>query len=199
MRQFLSQRFAIVLTVLLSTMLILAPTAALTLTVEGNSYPDTVSVAGKTLKLVGAGLREKWVFDVYTMAAYSERGSCGAGAQIKKDEVKYLRLDMLRTVDAEKMASTLKEAFDNNTPANASQVLKDMVNTFTGYFKKACTKGTKLEFTYVPGKGTSLKQNGKSLGPNIKGKDFADVLWGCYFSKKTCCPDLKKQILSHCK
>ncbi len=199
MRRFLSRRSAIVLTAALSAMLILAPTAALTLTVEGNSYPDTVSVEGKTLKLVGAGLREKWFFDVYTMAAYSESGSCGAGPMVKKREVKYLRLDMLRTVDAEKMASTLKEAFDNNTPSNAAQELKDKVNTFTGYFKKACTKGTKLEFTYVPGKGTSLKQDGKKLGPNIAGKGFADILWGCYFSKKTCCKNLKKQILSHCK
>jgi Chalcone isomerase-like len=169
------------------------------LTVEGNSYSKSVTIEGNSLKLIGAGLREKWVFDVYTLAQYTTSGACGAKAQINKDEVKYIRIDMLRDVDAQKMATTLKEAFDNNTPASASAELKKQVNTFTGYFKKACTKGTKLEFLYIPGKGTSLKQNGKKLGPIVSGKAFADVLWGCYFSGKTCCPDLKKQILSNCK
>lgn len=178
--------------------LLFAPGFAEALNVEGNDYPDTVTVEGETLKLVGAGLREKWFFDVYTMGVYSKSGACGAAAQISGDEVKYLRIDMLRDVDAEKMASTLKEAFDNNTPASASAELKGKINNFLSYFKKACTKGTKLEFTYVPGKGTALKQNGAEMGPVIAGKDFADVLWSCYFSQKTCCPDLKRQILGGC-
>jgi hypothetical protein len=178
--------------------LIIAPALTWALTVEGNNYPDTVTVEGQSLKLVGAGLREKWFFNVYTLGAYSKSGTCGAGAQINNDEVKYIRIDMLRDVDAEKMASTLKEAFDNNTPQNASTALKNKVNTFVSYFKKECTKGTKLEFIYVPGRGTMLKQNGSEMGPVIEGKNFADVLWSCYFSPKTCCEDLKDQILKSC-
>ena len=42
------------------------PLAAQTQTVEGNRYPDTVEAGGRTLTLVGAGLRERWWFDVYT-------------------------------------------------------------------------------------------------------------------------------------
>jgi hypothetical protein len=175
------------------------PAGALAVKVAGNKYPAQVSVGGKQLKLVGAGLREKWFFDVYTMGVYSESGGCGAAAQINADEVKYLRIDMLRDVEAAKMASTLKEAFDNNTPAGAPAKLKQQVRKFLGYFKTECTAGTKLEFTYIPGTGTTLKQNGKRLGPPLDGKAFADVLWSCYFSTKTCCPDLKQQILSHCR
>lgn len=179
--------------------LMAVPTFAFALNVEGNEYAQTTTVEGKTLKLVGAGLREKWFFNVYTMGQYTESGACGAKAQYAKDEVRYFRIDMLRDVSAEKMASTLKEAFDNNLTADAPAELKKQVNTFTSYFKKECTKGTKLEFAYIPGTGTTLKQNGKNLGPAIPGKAFADLLWSCYFGNKTCCKDLKKQILGTCK
>jgi len=195
----IAKKLTPMLRVTVVALLISIPTLLLALTVEGNAYPKEVSIQGKQLKLVGAGLREKWFFDVYTMGAYTEGGACGAKAQIKGEEVKYLRIDMLRDVPAEKMAQALKEAFDKNTPKNAPNELKQQVNTFVSYFKKECTKGTKIEFVYAPGKGTVLKQNGQKLGPNIPGKPFSDVLWSCYFGGNTCCPKLKKQILSHCK
>ena len=81
------------------------PLVALAVTVEGNTYPKTVTIEGKTLKLVGAGLREKWVFDVYTMGAYTESGSCNTSTLITANEPKCLRINMLRDVSAEKIGA----------------------------------------------------------------------------------------------
>jgi hypothetical protein len=178
---------------------ILVPALALAITVEGTKYENTVNIEGKTLKLVGAGLREKWFFDVYTMGVYTESGSCNTSQLIKTDEVKYLRLDMHRDVSAEKMSSTIGESFEEHMPKNASAELKQQRKTFESYFKKECKEGNVLEFTYVPGKGTSLKQNGASMGPVLTGKAFQEVLWDIYFGKDTCCDDLKEQILETCK
>jgi hypothetical protein len=168
------------------SVLLVAPALALGVTVEGTRYPDTVTVEGHTLNLVGAGLREKWFFDVYTMGAYTPSGKCDTRAIIKDEEVKYLRLDMHRDVSAEKMSSTIGESFEQR-------------KTFEGYFKDECSEGTVLEFVYVPGTGTILKQNGKKLGPPIEGKAFQEVLWDIYFGKDTCCEDLLEQILETCK
>jgi len=179
-------------------LLVAAPAFAATVTVEGKDYPDTVTVEGKTLKRVGAGLREKWMFNVYTMGVYTESGSCDTSAIVGKDEVKYFRLDMLRNVSGEKMGSTIGGSFRDHMPAGASDALKQESETFQGYFKDECTKGSILEFTYVPGTGTLLKQNGKALGAPIPGADFMRVLWDIYFGGNTCCKDLKKQILSGC-
>ncbi len=186
-------------TTIIIAALVALPIAAPALTIEKNHYPDSVVQQGKQLNLVGAGLREKFFFDVYTLGLYLEQRTCDTKAIISKDQVKYFRIDMLRDVPADKMAEALKEAFDNNTPKAASAALKGKINKFVSYFQKECTEGTKLEFLYVPGSGTSLRQNGKELGPVIAGKDFADVLFSCYFSAKTCCSGLKKQILTHCK
>jgi hypothetical protein len=177
----------------------LVPMIALGVTVEGNSYPATVTIEGKTLKLIGAGLREKWWVDVYTMGVYTESGSCAASDMINRDEPKYLRLDMKRDVSAEKMSSTIGESFGDHMPKNASAELRQQRKTFESYFKAECTEGTRLEFFYQPGVGTSLKQNGKEMGPPLTGADFAKVLWDIYFGEESCCDDLKQQVLKTCK
>ncbi len=169
------------------------------LTVEGKNYPATISKQGKDLKLIGAGLREKWFFDVYAMGAYSESKACAVTDIVNKDEAKMLRLDLLRDVSAEKMATTIGESFEEHMPKNASPELKKQRKTFASYFKKECTEGTVLEFIYVPGQGTFLFQDGKEMGPVMKGKDFHVVLWDIYFGKETCCDDLKEDILKTCK
>ncbi|HOX42788.1 MAG TPA: chalcone isomerase family protein [Myxococcota bacterium] len=168
-------------------------------TVEGKTYQPTLSQEGKELKLLGAGLREKWFVDVYVMAAYSESGSCATADIVAKDEPKYLRMDLLRDVSAEKMADTIGGSFEEHMPANASEKLKAQRKTFEGYFKDECTEGTVLEFFYLPGTGTLMKQNGKQLGPVLDGFDFARVLWDIYFGKETCCEDMKIDILKHCR
>jgi hypothetical protein len=167
--------------------------------VEGNSYPATISKEGKTLHLVGAGLREKWFFNVYTLAAYSETKTCNPSALINTDEVKYLRMDMLRDVSAEKMADTIGESFGEHMPKNASAELKKQRKTFESYFKDECKEKTVLEFLYLPGTGVIMSQNKKKLGPPLAGKAFMQVLWDIYFGKDTCCDDLKEEILKSCK
>ncbi len=175
-----------------------ASLSAQTQTVEGNRYPNTVEAVGRTLTLVGAGLRERWWFDVYTMGAYAERRSCDPQMLIATDQAKSLRIDLLRDVDAKTMAGALEDAFERNLPPNAPLGIRSQIDTFLGYFRKDLEKGDRVELTYVPGMGTALIQNQEQQGWTLEGKGFADLLWGSYFSPSTCCADLKKQILAQC-
>lgn len=172
---------------------------ALALTVEGKNYQPTITVEDTTLNLVGAGLRKKWFFDVYTMGVYSESGSCDTTALIKDEEVKYMRIDMLRSVSAQKMAETLGEAFKNHMPKDASDELKKQQQDLMSDFKDECKEGTNIEFSYVPGVGTTFKQNGKPMGETFAGKDFQLVLWDIYLGTDTCCGGLKEGVLKSCK
>ena len=183
---------------LIATFCLSLPLAALAVTVEGKTYNSTATIEGKTLKLVGAGLREKWIFDVYTMGAYTESGSCDTRKLITADEAKYLRIDMLRDVPAKKMAESLGESFTSHLPKNASAELKQQVKTFRSYFKDECSKGTVIEMYYIPGQGTVIKQNKKLLGPPMTGVAFQQVLFDIYFAKNTCCEGLKEDILEMC-
>jgi hypothetical protein len=175
------------------------PAVALALTVEGKDFPASKQVEGKSLKLVGAGLREKGFFDVYALGAYTQSGSCDPQKIIKDDETKYLRIEMLRNVKAESMASSIGDAFDDAIPPGADSNLKAQSATFQGYFKDKARKNQVIDFTYVPEVGVTIRQDGKVLGPPLTGKDFQEVFWSIYFSDKTCCKDLQEQILASCK
>ena len=175
------------------------PASVLALTVEGREFKPTTTVEGKALKLVGAGLREKGLFDVYALGAYTESGNCEATRIIEEEEPKYLRIEMLRNVKASTMASTIGDAFNAAIPPNADPNLKSQSTTFQGYFKDTAKKNQVIDFTYMPDVGVTIKQDGKQLGPPLTGKDFQEVFWSIYFGEKTCCKDLRDQILASCK
>lgn len=175
------------------------PVSVFALTVEGKSFEPTRAVHGTTLELVGAGLREKGLIDVYVLGAYTESGSCNRKRIIEDEEVKYLRFEMLRSVKGSKMASTIGDAFDEAIPEGADSELQRQRETFKGYFKQTVAKDQVMEFTYVPGAGVVIVQDGKELGPPLSGKRFQEVLWSIYFGSRTCCTELRQQLLESCQ
>jgi hypothetical protein len=172
---------------------------ALALTVEGKEFEPSVNVNGKTLKLVGAGLRKKGWMDLYVLGAYTESGSCRPTNVIQDDEAKYLRFQMLRDVKGSKMASTIGKAFDDAIPNDADPSLRSQRDVFKSYFKETVRKNQTMEFTYVPSQGVVFRQDGKQLGAPLEGKPFQEVLWSIYFGPKACCRELRDSILAECK
>src|SRR5438045_4049892 len=74
------------------------------------NYPDELNVAGNQLKLVGVGLRTKWFFKVYTLAAYQATPKKDAAHLIRSNEPKMIWLHMKRTISGDKMRDALDEA-----------------------------------------------------------------------------------------
>ena len=177
---------------------LMVPLSAQNQIVKGNTYADTVEVGVRTLTLIGAGLREWWWFDVYTMGAYAENRTCDPQMLISMDGAKSLRIDLLRDIDAKSMAAEIEKALEKNLPPDAPLGLRSQIDTFRGYFKKDLEKGDSMEMTYVPGVGTALMQNREQQGVTVPDKGFADILWASFFSSETCCSGLKKQIFEHC-
>lgn len=185
--------------VVVALAILVAPGVVSAATVGGRTFATTVRVEGRPLKLIGAGIRERWMIDVYAFGAYSESGACEADAIVDAEEVKYLRLDMLRDVGAERIASSIGESLDESMPEDASAELRRQRRIFLGYFEDEATEGTVFEFSYVPGTGTILKQDGEELGPPLGGSAFSRLLWSVYFGERTCCEDLREQVLGMCR
>lgn len=181
--------------------LLLVPFQAMALTVEDTTYPDTVTLEGRTLKLVGAGLREKTIFkvDVYTMAVYVEKHTCNQLKLVHSDQPKLIRMDFVRDIPADKMKGTMTKNFAKRTPKNASADLKARIEAFLALFNEKVPDKTQVRITYVPGKGTSIYINGKQRGETISGLDFQKVLMDIWFNRDTCCPHLLEDIRATCK
>ncbi len=148
----------------------IVPLSAKTQTVKGNTYADTAEVGVRTLMLIGAGLRERWWLDVYTMGAYAENRTCDPQMLISMDGAKSLRIDLLRDVDVKNMADALEDALDKNLPPGGSPGIRSQIDTFLGYFEKNLEKGDSMELTYVPGVGYGANAEPGAAGSHDAGQ-----------------------------
>ena len=166
--------------------------------VNGVKVVDVVKKE-KELKLIGAGTRVKWFFDVYVMAAYAENKSCSEKQLISTDMDKYISITMLRDVSAEKMGSALEDTLGENLDKNSSEKLKSQVKTLRSFFTSDLKRRQVIEFNYIKGKGTKTFVNGEQVGTTLEGLEFNQLLWKSYFGKKACCKTLKKEVMAACK
>lgn len=180
-------------------LLIASPGSALE--IEGRDYGATIEIAGKTLHLVGGGVREATFLkiDVYRGVFYAEHAGCDFQRMVGADEIKLLRMDFVRDVGAEKQSEAMQKNFKTQTPKNASADLRARVATFLDVFDKDVNEGDDIEVRYVPGQGTSVRVNGKVRGATVPGHDFMKVMWSIWFGKETCCPHLFEDLQATCK
>jgi len=105
-------------------LLSLLATPALARDIEGTPIADTVTAEGKTLLLIGGGIRTKWMFSVYVGALYAEKPTFNAANLIKSDQIKRMELHMLRDVGKDKIVESITEGFDKQSKAQMP-ALKD--------------------------------------------------------------------------
>lgn len=157
----------------------------------GATLPDTLSVGDRTLKLNGLGLRKKAMFKVYVGALYLESPSKDAGAILAADEGKAIRMHFLRDLTKAQLVEAFQEGFDANATDKAGQ--KAAFDKMLALVPDVKEGGT-LTFTYVPGKGTTLRVGDKDLGA-FEGKGFADAVFAIWLGPKPPTEDLKKGML----
>jgi len=159
--------------------------------VDGHAVPDTATQDGKTLSLIGAGIRNKWMFDVYIGALYAEKPTFNAANLIKSEQIKRMNLHMLRDVGKDKIIESIREGFEKNSKAQmpAVQARLDQLAAAVPDLKK----GDVLSLTYVPEKGVVV--GGVAKETVIPGKDFGDALFSCWLGPDPADADLKRKLL----
>ncbi|SRR5712692_215162 len=160
--------------------------------VAGVKVPDTVTVEGKMLKLNGMGLRKKVVFKVYVAGLYLETPSKDPAAVISSDQIKSMRLWILRSLKGSQITEAIVEGFEKNSKAQMG-ALKARLEKFNAMFPDV-KEGDQIEMTYVPGKGTIVTAKGTEKGV-IEGKDFADALFSVWLGGNPVQDDLKAALL----
>jgi chalcone isomerase-like protein len=174
--------------------LVLSLAAAITLAgeVAGVKLPDTITVEGKVLKLNGMGLRKKVVFKVYVAGLYLETPSKDPAAVLSSDQIKSMRLSILRSLKGSQITEAIVEGFEKNSKAQMG-ALKARLEKFNGMFPDV-KEEDQICMTYIPGKGTVVIAKGTEKGV-IEGKDFADALFSVWLGANPVQEDLKKALL----
>jgi hypothetical protein len=160
----------------------------------GVTMEDTVTIGEHTASLAGMGIRHKFVIKVYVTGLYMAEPELSQEAIISSDQAKAVRMHFLyKRIGAQKLQETWREGFEKNTP-DASEDLKERMDTFVSLFTEDAAKDDEYLFTYEPGAGTVIALKNREVG-TIPGADFAQALLAIWFGDYPADKGLKKSVL----
>ncbi|QII84412.1 hypothetical protein G3T20_06725 [Bordetella hinzii] len=96
-------------------------------TIDGVTIASEVTQGPRTLKLVGAGVRTKFVFKVYVAALYALDPSHDARRLIEGPGARRLHLQMLRDIDSKTLDEAMRDELKANHSAEDVRALKPAV------------------------------------------------------------------------
>ena len=175
-------------------------------TIADTEIADTVSHSTQSPKLIlnGAGIRTKFIFDIYVGSLYLEKKQLrpneiyikyhGAKEVYKAPGEKRISMHFLYDdISKEKLVAGWNDGFENNLTSEELLKFKDQINQFNNLFV-AVKKGDVIDLNFIPTTGTYVVLNGKSKGL-VKGDDFFIALLKIWLGYEPADYDLKKAML----
>ncbi|MQA22589.1 MULTISPECIES: chalcone isomerase family protein [Telluria group] len=134
--------------------------------VAGVKFDDSISVAGKELKLNGAGLRTKVIFKVYAAGLYLTEKKTTVPDVLATQGPRRVAITMLREVSSEDFGKAFMDGLNNNTDKNERSKILPQTMKFGEVFAQiqALKKGDQMLLDWTPGEGTQCYLNGKKIG-----------------------------------
>ncbi len=158
------------------------------------TLPSTVTFNDENLIINGAGLREKFFFDIYAGGLYLKKKNNKANAIAASDETMAIKLHILSgMMSRSKMESALRDGFKKATNNN-TKALDKRINRFVGYIKEEIEEGQIYDIVYEKGKGSVIYKNGVEKG-FVEGLDFKQALFNIWIGDKPADKGLKNEML----
>ena len=92
------------------------------------------------------------------------------------------------------MESALMEGFNNSTGGNIAPIKPQIDQLISSAFKDKISKGDIFDLAYIPGNGTLVLKNGKSMTV-LAGLPIKKALFGIWLSAKPAQASLKNELL----
>jgi hypothetical protein len=162
--------------------------------VAGVKFDDKVRVADTELALSGAGLREKFIFDVYAMGLYVHDPKAD---RVTQPGAKRIAIHMLRNVDADTFTKALIDGMRPNHDEATMKALEPRIAELSALMAqlKEAKKGMAITLDWLPAAGTQMTVDGKLAGAPIAGEDFYQALLRIWLGEHPVQGDLKKALL----
>ncbi len=181
-------------TVLIGLMLLASSVQAAE--IEGVKLPESITLAGQTLVLNGAGVRTRAIFKIYVAGLYLPRKAATPKDVIGQKGAKRMALTMMRDLTSSEFGQAMLKGIRENAPPAEIQrqgislvQLGQMFGTMPGL-----KKGDVVNVDSIPGKGMLVSVNGKSVG-EITDEDFYSALLKIWFGDKPVDSTLKPLLL----
>jgi len=177
--------------------LLMSVTAAFSLTINGKSIPETVTINKSELVLNGVGLRKKFGFKAYYAGLYlPEKNSArnnilqakvpqaivmywNRGADIKKIQLVFLKSLAISAGAAPRKIYTMDSDYGIYT--------KEITDFVSWVSETKVKKKSIWSFHYIPGKGVDIYVNDtqkNTFKGTIPAFEFKKILWGVWLGDK---------------
>jgi hypothetical protein len=171
--------------------------AAAAVDVNGYKFDDTNTVAGKELKLNGAGMRTKVIIKVYAAGLYlADKKTTMADISIIEGP-RRMKLIMARDLSIDSFGDAFMEGLKENTTAAERSALATQVNKFGQMFASVpgLKKGDVMHLDWIPGVGTQCELNGKKVGEVVPDVAFYNALLRIWLGEHPADRSLKPALL----
>lgn len=184
------------LTTILLTAAVALPAAA-AVDVNGYKFDDTTSVAGKELKLNGAGMRTKVIIKVYAAGLYLADKKTTMAEIAAMEGPRRVKLIMARDISSDSFGDAFMEGLKENTSVAERNTLAPQVNKFGQMFASvpSLKKGDVMQIDWIPGVGTQCELNGKKVGETVPDVAFYNALLRIWLGEHPADRTLKPALL----
>lgn len=165
-------------------------------TISDITIADSISHSAKSNKLIlnGAGIRTKFIFDIYIGSLYLEKKQTSATAIYEASGDKRISMHFLYDeVKKEKLINGWNDGFENNNSSEELKKLKSRINQFNNLFVTV-KKGDVINLNFIPSTGTYVVINGDTKGL-IKGDDFFVAVLKIWLGEEPADNDLKQAMI----
>jgi hypothetical protein len=171
--------------------------AAQAIEVGGLKFDDTVKVAGKELKVNGAGVRVRIVVKVYSMVLYLPEKKDTTAGVLDTQGPRRFALGMLREVTGDELGQAFMAGITANTDKAERSKFVNQLAQFGEAFVNIPQgkKGDIITVDWIPDTGTVMALNGKPIGEPMKDINFYNALLKIWLGDKPVDSSLKPQLL----
>lgn len=166
--------------------------------IKGKKLEDKIQMGSYNLVLNGAGIRAKFVVDVYVVALYLSKKVHDEETLFADKGPKRISLHMLRDVKSSLFSNGLNASIlANQTEAEMVTLEKkvdELMHIISAY--NELKEGGNINLDYWPGVGTKVMINGEHKG-TIEGDDFYRALLRIWVGKRPVNHSLKDVLLGH--
>jgi hypothetical protein len=170
---------------------------AATADVSGYKFDDTAKVAGKDLKLNGAGMRTKFVVKVYAAGLYIPEKKSVVADILKQEGPRRVTLQMARDISSEDFGKAFMEGLNDNVDRSEKAKIVSQIGKFGEMFAmvEGLKKNDVLHIDWIPGTGTVCELNGKKLGETVPDVAFYNAILRIWLGDKPVDRSLKTALL----
>lgn len=163
------------------------------ISVSGVVFEKSLNFRSTAFRLAGAGLlRYRVVFKGYVAALYLGEGS--TAGRVFEDIPKRLEIEYFHAITAQDFQEATQEGLKSNLSGKELTRLESRIGSLLSTFLPVKPKD-RYAFTYVPGSGSTLTLNGRTLGA-FQGLDFANAFMSIWIGPSPVSVELKRQLLS---